>query len=35
VAWALAVPNDVAWRLYVDDARVTRIDVGAGGPVLR
>jgi alpha-ribazole phosphatase len=35
VAWALAVPDDVVWRMYVDDASVTRIDVGAGGPVLR
>jgi broad specificity phosphatase PhoE len=35
VAWALAVPDDVAWRMYVEDASVTRIDIGPGGPVLR
>jgi broad specificity phosphatase PhoE len=35
VAWALAVPDDVAWRMYVEDAGVTRIDVPSTGPVLR
>ena len=35
VAWALAVPDDVAWRMYVEDASVTRIDVESTGPVLR
>ena len=35
VAWALAVPDDAAWRMYVEDAGVTRIDVGPAGPVLR
>jgi broad specificity phosphatase PhoE len=35
VAWALGVPDDVAWRMYVEDAAVTRIDVTADGPVLR
>ena len=35
VAWALAVPDDVAWRMYVEDASVTRIDVQSTGPVLR
>jgi broad specificity phosphatase PhoE len=35
VAWALAVPDGIAWRMYVEDAGVSRIDVGADGPVLR
>jgi broad specificity phosphatase PhoE len=35
VAWALAVPDDVAWRMYVEDAGVARIDVASTGPVLR
>jgi broad specificity phosphatase PhoE len=35
VAWALAVPDDVAWRMFVEDAGVARIDVAATGPVLR
>jgi broad specificity phosphatase PhoE len=35
VAWALGVPDDVAWRMYVEDAAVTRIDVSRDGPVLR
>ena len=35
VAWALAAPDDVAWRMYVEDFSVARIDVGSAGPVLR
>jgi broad specificity phosphatase PhoE len=35
VAWALDVPDDAAWRMYVEDASVTRIDVEPTGPVLR
>jgi broad specificity phosphatase PhoE len=35
VAWALGVGHDVAWRLYVEDASVARIDLGPDGPVLR
>lgn len=35
VAWALRVFDDVAWRMYVEDASVTRIDVDSDGPVLR
>lgn len=35
VAWALDVPDQVAWRMFVEDASVTRIDIAAGGPVLR
>jgi broad specificity phosphatase PhoE len=35
IAWALAVPDEVAWRMYVEDAGVTRIDIEPTGPVLR
>ena len=35
VAWALDVPDDVAWRMYVEDASVTRIDIEPRGPVVR
>jgi broad specificity phosphatase PhoE len=35
IAWALDVSDDVAWRMYVEDASVTRIDVGSDGPLLR
>jgi broad specificity phosphatase PhoE len=35
VAWALAVPDDTAWHMYVEDASVSRIDIGPAGPVLR
>ena len=35
VAWALDVPDEVAWRMYVEDASVTRIDIEPRGPVVR
>jgi broad specificity phosphatase PhoE len=35
VAWALAVPDEVAWRMFVEDVSVTRIDIESTGPVLR
>jgi broad specificity phosphatase PhoE len=35
LAWALAVPVDVAWRMYVEDASVSRIDIGPAGPTVR
>jgi len=35
VAWALGVPDEVAWRMFCDLASVTRLDTGAGGAVLR
>ena len=35
VAWALNAGDDVAWRLYVEDAAVCRIVVGRFGPQLR
>jgi broad specificity phosphatase PhoE len=34
VAWALGVPDDVAWRMFVAPASVTRIGVGERGPSL-
>ena len=35
VAWALGVGDEVAWRLFVEDAAVCRIAVASHGPVLR
>jgi broad specificity phosphatase PhoE len=35
VAWALGVPDTIAWRMYVEDASVSRIDIGPAGPVVR
>jgi broad specificity phosphatase PhoE len=35
VAWSLAVSDEIAWRMYVEDASVSRIDIGSDGPVLR
>lgn len=35
VAWALGAPPAIAWRMYVEDAAVCRIDVAREGPVLR
>jgi broad specificity phosphatase PhoE len=35
IAWALAVPDDIAWRMYVEDASISRIDVDSTGPSLR
>jgi broad specificity phosphatase PhoE len=35
IAWALGVPDGVAWRMYVEDAGVARIDLEPSGPVLR
>jgi broad specificity phosphatase PhoE len=34
VAWALGTGDEVIWRLYVEDASVSRISVGPFGPVL-
>jgi broad specificity phosphatase PhoE len=35
LAWALGVPDDIAWRMFVEDAAVSRIDVDDRGPVVR
>jgi len=35
LAWALGVPDGIAWRLFVEDAGVSRSDVGDQGPVVR
>jgi broad specificity phosphatase PhoE len=34
VAWALGVGDEVAWRLFVSPASITRIDTSRGRPVL-
>jgi broad specificity phosphatase PhoE len=35
LAWALQVPDTIAWRMYVEDAAVSRIDLDDGEPVVR
>lgn len=35
IAWALAVSDDIAWRMHVEDASISRIDISAGRPSLR
>jgi broad specificity phosphatase PhoE len=35
VAWALDVSDEVAWRMFVEDAAVVRIAIGPYGPALR
>ncbi len=35
LAWALEVPIGVSWRMYVEDASVSRIDIGPSGPTMR
>src|SRR5262245_51024724 len=35
LAWALGVGDEISWRLFVEDGSVSRVDVGAGGPVVR
>jgi len=34
IAWALAVDDDVAWRMFVRDASMTRVAITDRGPVL-
>jgi len=34
VAWALGVGDEVAWKLFVEDAAVCRIRIGRFGPLL-
>jgi broad specificity phosphatase PhoE len=35
LTWALGVTDATAWRMYVEDAGVSRIDIGPLGPSLR
>ena len=35
VAWALDVGDDVAWRMFVAQASITRVGITERGPVLR
>lgn len=35
VAWALGVGDEVAWRMFLDVAAISRIGLGARGPTLR
>lgn len=35
VAWALGVGDEIAWRMFLDVAAITRIGVGSRGPSLR
>jgi broad specificity phosphatase PhoE len=34
IAWALQVGDEISWRLHVQPASVTRVDIRATGPVL-
>ena len=34
VAWALSAPPGLAWQTHLDQASITRIAIGAAGPVL-
>ena len=35
IQWALDTTSPLAWRLFVEDASVSRVDIEASGPVLR
>jgi broad specificity phosphatase PhoE len=35
LAWALDVSVGVSWRMYVEDASVSRVDIGPNGPNVR
>jgi len=35
IAWALDVPIGISWRMYVEDASVSRVDIGPHGPIVR
>ena len=35
LAWALGVSHRIAWRTFVEDASVSRIDIESTGPVVR
>jgi hypothetical protein len=34
IAWALAVGDEVAWRMFLDVAAISRIRTGGRGPAL-
>ena len=34
IAWALGVGDEVAWRLFVRVASITRVAIGPAGPTL-
>ena len=34
IAWALGVTDVVAWRMYVEDAAVARVDMSPPAPLL-
>ena len=35
VAWALGVGDDVAWRMFLEVAAISRVGIGTNGPTLR
>ena len=35
LAWALDAPIGISWRMYVEDASVSRIDFGSDGAIVR
>ena len=35
IAWALGAGDEIAWRMFVDDAAVCRISIEPDGPMLR
>ena len=35
LAWALGVTHQIAWRMFVEDASVSRIDIESSGPAVR
>jgi broad specificity phosphatase PhoE len=35
VAWAIGVGDETSWRMHLDQASITRIDIGPRGPSLR
>lgn len=35
IAWALGVDDTVAWRMFLDQASISRVAIGANGPSLR
>lgn len=35
LAWGLGAPDRIAWRMFVEDAGVSRIDIEPEGPIVR